>query len=64
MDNFFDALSLFLEELPRSGPQRAEGTAQGTAEGTEGTEDTEDIECIERIECIEYTGWLVGCLLA
>lgn len=52
MDNFLDALSLFLEELPRSRPQRAEGTA----EGTEGTEDTEGIECIERIECIEYTG--------
>ena len=61
MDNFFDALSLFLEELPRSGPQRAEGTAEGTVEGTE---DTEGIECIERIECIEYTGWLVGWLLA
>ena len=55
MDNFFDALSLFLEELPRSGPQRAEGTAEGTVEGTEDT---------EGIECIEYTGWLVGCLLA
>ena len=61
MDNFFDALSLFLEELPRSGPQRAEGTAEGTVEGTE---DTEGIEGIERIECIEYTGWLVGWLLA
>ena len=61
MDNFFDVLSLFLEELPRSGPQRAEGTAEGTVEGTE---DTEGIECIERIECIEYTGWLVGWLFA